>query len=134
MPSIYQSHHTGIETRQAEMCGSKYVTTNRTTLELKLVFAAKDYAAKNYQSHHTGIETTSVLPSPIKGYHYQSHHTGIETTIIETIIGNAWLTTNRTTLELKHSWMRRAATWTFVYQSHHTGIETRICKKNADYT
>ena len=54
-----------------------------------------------YQSHHTGIETTEAAELFEVNTFYQSHHTGIET---KNQIHSLYilLSTNRTTLELKH--------------------------------
>ena len=97
----YQSHHTGIETRQANHLLHQIRATNRTILELKRFWRVKFTVPVIYQSHHTGIET------------FREGNKAAE----------KW-TTNRTILELKpiNFWLLKTSL--IRYQSHHTGIET----------
>ena len=99
-------------------------TTNRTTLELKLI---KKWEQTYFRlpTNRTTLELKRVKVSFDNqiGLSYQSHHTGIETQLWGKRGLRRFLPTNRTTLELK------LQLWTILsvnsyYQSHHTGIET----------
>ena len=75
----YQSHHTGIETQFDHLFSVGFWTTNRTTLELKLIPGN----ATNYSSISTNRTTLELKRRKWSDWgkvsDYQSHHTGIET-------------------------------------------------------
>ena len=97
----YQSHHTGIETKDGSRTLSSNTPTNRTTLELKLA-KNKEVVVELFPTNRTTLE----LKQPMRR-----------------IIENGKITTNRTTLELKHRTQYERILGSN-YQSHHTGIET----------
>ena len=74
-----QSHHFGIETKQAMPEPPTWAAYNRTILELKLFFSGKDFAIFQLTIAPFWNWNNNAASPPTPPMRLQSHHFGIET-------------------------------------------------------